>query len=36
MTTDDEDFPGAYLLYAVAVIVAIAVIAVSTFFIIVR
>jgi hypothetical protein len=36
MTADDEDLPVRYLLYAAAAIVVIAVVAVSTFFILVR
>jgi hypothetical protein len=36
MAADDEDIPIAYLLYALAVILAIAAIAVTSFFIFVR
>ena len=36
MESDEEDLPASYLLYIVAVIIAIAVAAVSTFFILIR
>jgi hypothetical protein len=36
MAADDEDFPVAYLLYAVGVIVVIAVLALSSFFVFFR
>jgi hypothetical protein len=36
MAADDEDFPVAYLLYAVGVIVVIAALALSSFFIFFR
>jgi hypothetical protein len=36
MAADDEDFPVAYLLHAVGVIVVIAVLALSSFFIFFR
>lgn len=36
MAIDDEDFPAAYLLYAIAVMVVIAIAAVSIFFLFVR
>ncbi len=36
MVTDDEDLPVAYLLYAIAVIVVVAVLAVSSFLVFFR
>lgn len=36
MASDDEDFPISYLLYAIAVVVGITVVAISSFLILVR
>jgi hypothetical protein len=36
MLADDEDFPTAYLLFAVAAMVVIGVVAISAFFILIR
>lgn len=36
MVADDEDFPAAYLLFAVAAMVVIGVVAISAFFILIR
>lgn len=36
MLADDEDFPAAYLLFAVAAMVLIGVVAISAFFILIR
>ena len=36
MLADDEDFPAAYLLFAVAAMVVIGVVAISAFFILIR